>query len=75
MAPWLCLAAHPVQERLQLSGSAFDRLLAGIALDDDRLVEKQLAALGIIPPDAFALGEGGRPAEQRAECLEASSTQ
>jgi hypothetical protein len=49
---------------------ALDRLFAGVALEDHWLIEEELAALGVIPPDAFALREGGGPAEQRAECLQ-----
>ena len=61
------LATHPVEEVPQRRHLLFDRWLARIALDDDRLVEQELAALGVVAPDASALREGGRPAEERAQ--------
>jgi hypothetical protein len=38
----------------QVVGPALNGLFAGIALDDDRLVEEQFAALCVISPYAFA---------------------
>jgi hypothetical protein len=46
------------------------RFLGRVALDDDRLIEQQLAALGAVPPDALALGEGRRSAEALPEDLQ-----
>lgn len=56
-----------MEEASQVRCPAFDGLFAGIALDDNGLVEQQLSTLSVVPPDAFALGEGGGTAEQHAE--------
>ena len=35
-----------------------DHLLAGVAVDDHRVIQQELAALGIVTPNAFASREG-----------------
>jgi len=63
----LRLPTHVVEELPQLRRLPLDRLLARVALDDDRLIEQQPPALGIVAPDASALRESRRPAEQRPQ--------
>jgi hypothetical protein len=62
--------AHPMEESSQFIRPALDRLLTAVALDDDRLVEKQSAALLVVAPHASALREGGGSAEKNAERLQ-----
>ena len=75
MAP--CRASRPMRWRNSRKRVhvPLKQVLAGVALDDDRLVEQQLAALGVVTPDAPALREGGGSAEQRAQHLQRLSTQ
>jgi hypothetical protein len=61
------LAAHAAEEFTEGFDVPLQQGLAGIALDDDRLVEQQPAALGVVTPDATALREGSGSAEQRAQ--------
>ena len=69
-APCLRLASHPVQKVPQRFHLLLKQILAGIALDDNRLVEQEDAILSVVAPDASALRKGGGPAEQRAQHLQ-----
>jgi hypothetical protein len=59
--------SHPVKKGSQGRCLLLQDLLACVALDDHRLIEEQYAALGIVTPDAPALGKGRRTAEKRSQ--------
>ena len=67
-----CSASRPIRWRKSRSRGdlLLQHLLAGIALDDHRLVEQELAALGVVTPDATTLRKGGGSAEQRAQYVQ-----
>jgi hypothetical protein len=58
--PLAALGPHPNQELSEGTRLASDRILGGIALDDDGLVEQELTALVVVAPDAFASRVGGQ---------------
>jgi hypothetical protein len=49
------LASHPIAKVPQRWHLLLDRMLACVALNDDRLVKQELAALGVVTPDAPTL--------------------
>jgi hypothetical protein len=66
------LASHPAEKIPQRGHLLFNQMLAFVSLNDDRLVKQELAALGVVTPDATALRKGGGPAEhgaQHVQCL------
>ena len=69
-APCLCLTAHAVEKFTQFDHLVFNDMLARVALDDNRLIKQELAALGVVTPYSPALRKGGRPAEQSAKHIQ-----
>src|SRR5437870_1920985 len=64
------LRSHFRQEAPERRRLLLKSFFARIALYDNRLVQKQPAALRVISPDSASLGEGSRAAEALAQDLQ-----
>ena len=65
--------AHIDQELPQPWGFGLQEGFGGVAVDDHRRIEDQLAPLRVVFPDTSALWEGGRPTKKSSEDLKSSA--
>jgi hypothetical protein len=64
------LTSHPVEKVSQHGHRLVNQLFACVALDDNRVIEQELATLGVVTSNTFAPWKGSCPTEQCAKHIE-----